>query len=221
VFLSALCGCKEKQGAAAADLPVHEQLMLVLQESARQRCELSEARVKINRVNVEFAAELKTHKAALAQIEIELAAMRAAFKAAQAGKKEHIEYKGISYSGKNFRLRVGQELSRKKNIETRVASHTGQSALYGGSIQKIALQLHKLSANEEEAKANINDIRLGGQIAGIEKLLKSVAAVDAAAATQTAKDLENPNTITSAAEAAVEVKEHPQRAAETDAFLNN
>jgi hypothetical protein len=212
-------GCKKKPETAAADLPVHEQLMSLLQTSARKRCELSEARVNINQVNIEFASELKTHKAALAKIETELAAMRTAFKTAQSEKNTSITYEGTSYSEKNFRLFVEQKLRDKKNLETRIARYSAQSAVHADSIQKISLTLNELNSREEEAKSNISDILRGRQIAGIQTLLESVGNINVAAVTQAAKDIETPNTISSAAEAATTVKTTPQSTAETDAFL--
>jgi hypothetical protein len=211
--------CEKKQDTAAANLPVHEQLMLLLQTSAREHCELAEARVNINRVSADFASELKTQKSALAKVETELAAMRAAFKTAQAEKATSIVYAGEPYFEKNFRRLVEQKLLDKTNIEKRIARYSSQTAVHANSIQNISLKINELNSREEEAKNNINDILRGRQIADIKPLLERAGKTNVAAITQAAKDIETPNTISTAAEAATVVKETPLSTAEADAFL--
>jgi hypothetical protein len=217
IFLSG-CGKKNKTDASVADAPVHEQLLALLETSARKRCDLAEARVSVLRFRSEVATELQTRRVALEKLVNELSALRGAYKEAQAVKATRITVAEVAYSEPNFRLLVGQKIRDRKNIEARLARYEAQGATYDDNMQKISLTINELNSREEEAKENINDLLRGRQIAGIKTLLASMGSIDVAAVTSAVKELDKPNEIIADAEKAV-FKETPQSAAEVADFL--
>jgi hypothetical protein len=217
-------GCARKQ-KSIADTPVHEQLLLLLDDCARKHLELAEAAVSVTVMRREIAAERADHAAELAALDAALAALRDAYKTAKAAGAATISFEGVPYSEKRFREFTGQKITRRKNLAARLDRHARQGETYDDSLQVITIRISELDSREAEARSNIHDIMRGRQVAGIKGLLDDMRNVDVASITKAIGRLETPNKIIAdaadAADAAVAAGAPDAGVvAEVDAFLN-